>query len=518
MKLAIEEAETGRAPGTQEVIRRQIRGSSLLLSGRVLAIGINFASQVLIVRYLSTQEYGAWAYALSLVALLQAFASLGLQRATNRFVPLYHEGSDYARMFGTITLAFGVILLMGTLAVSVMHLFPGQISRLMSVGEEPFALLLILVFLAPVEALDGLLTSLFASFGRAHSIFFRKYLLGPGLKLSTVTLLVLLGTDVYFLAYGYLGASLVGIIIYAALLVRTWRREGMLEKFRLSDLEVPAKDLFSYTLPLMTSEIRGTVMFSTAALILGYYWTVGAVGIFRVVLPIATAMTTVFLQTFTMLYTPAVARLFARKDHGSVNDLYWRTTLWLAAISFPVFATVFVLARPLTVMVYGSRYEGAAVILSLLVAGTYFDTALGFNKLTLQIMGKTRFVMAANLGAATLNLVLSLALIPRFGPVGAAVAAATTLMLYNVVMQMGLRQVPGLRPLDPRYGTFYSVLGLTFLGLVLFRTAGSDNLLIGIGVVVVASLLVLRLSREHLDVDETFPELQRLRLVRALRR
>jgi O-antigen/teichoic acid export membrane protein len=518
MKLAVEDLETAQPAGTQEVIRKQIRGSSLLLSGRVLALGINFASQVLIVRYLSTQEYGAWAYALSLVALLQAFASLGLQRATNRFVPLYHERHDYARMYGTVMLAVGVVLLTGTLAVSLMHLFPGQISSLMSVGEGPFALLLILVFLAPVEALDGLLTSLFASFGRPQSIFFRKYLLGPGLKLTTVTLLVLLGSDVYFLAYGYLAASLVGIAIYAALLVRTWRREGLLERFRLSELKVPAKDLFGYTLPLMTSEIRGTVMFSTGALILGYYWTVGEVGIFRVVLPIATAMTTVFLQTFTMLYTPAVARLFAREDHGSVNDLYWRTTLWLAAISFPVFATIFVLARPLTVMVYGSRYEAAAVILSLLVAGTYFDTALGFNKLTLQIMGKTRFVMAANLGAATMNLALSLALIPRFGPVGAAVAAAFTMMLYNVVMQMGLRQVPGLRPLDPRYWTFYLVLGLAFLGLVLFRTAGSGNLLVGIVVVVLTSLLVLGLSRKHLDVDETFPELQRLPLFRALRR
>ena len=41
--------------------RRSIRGSSLLMGGRMISMGINYLVQLLIVRYLSTTEYGAFA-------------------------------------------------------------------------------------------------------------------------------------------------------------------------------------------------------------------------------------------------------------------------------------------------------------------------------------------------------------------------------------------------------------------------------------------------------------------------
>ena len=83
--------ETNRL-ASPDLTRRQIRGSSLLLAGRFVSVGINFAAQVLVVRYLSTQNYGAWAYALAVVALGQSFATFGLDRATTRFVPIITSG------------------------------------------------------------------------------------------------------------------------------------------------------------------------------------------------------------------------------------------------------------------------------------------------------------------------------------------------------------------------------------------------------------------------------------------
>ena len=69
--------------------RKQIRGSSLLLAGKMLAMGINFACQILIVRYLSTADYGAWAYGLSVVVFCQNLAVFGLDRGINK---LWNKG------------------------------------------------------------------------------------------------------------------------------------------------------------------------------------------------------------------------------------------------------------------------------------------------------------------------------------------------------------------------------------------------------------------------------------------
>jgi O-antigen/teichoic acid export membrane protein len=74
--------------------RRQIRGSALLLTGRVLSLGINFAVRVLVVRYLSKEAYGAFAYAISIAVFGQTIVTFGLDRAVTRFVPMYDERQD----------------------------------------------------------------------------------------------------------------------------------------------------------------------------------------------------------------------------------------------------------------------------------------------------------------------------------------------------------------------------------------------------------------------------------------
>src|SRR3954447_24269228 len=82
-----------------EATRRQIRGSSLLLAGRMLSLVVNFATQVLIVRYLSKADFGAFAYGLSIVSLGEALAVLGLDKAIARFLPIYEEHGAYGKVF-----------------------------------------------------------------------------------------------------------------------------------------------------------------------------------------------------------------------------------------------------------------------------------------------------------------------------------------------------------------------------------------------------------------------------------
>src|SRR5690242_20660670 len=50
------------AHDSAHIAKKHMRGSSLLLVGRGLATLINFAVQVLVVRYLSVAEFGAFAF------------------------------------------------------------------------------------------------------------------------------------------------------------------------------------------------------------------------------------------------------------------------------------------------------------------------------------------------------------------------------------------------------------------------------------------------------------------------
>src|SRR4051812_1227779 len=95
--------------GKHDATQRHIRGSSLLLVGRFLALAMNFAAQVLTVRALSKSDYGALAYALSIISLGSSLTVFGLDKTITRFVPIYQEQKDYDRMFGTIILMISTI-------------------------------------------------------------------------------------------------------------------------------------------------------------------------------------------------------------------------------------------------------------------------------------------------------------------------------------------------------------------------------------------------------------------------
>src|ERR1044072_442940 len=106
-------AESGPTPGAQEVTRKQIRGSSPLPGVPFISLGMNFAIQILIVRYLSKADYGSWAYVVSLVSLRGSIGAFGLDRSATRFIPIYDEEKQYDKLWGTIVMVTGTILSIG---------------------------------------------------------------------------------------------------------------------------------------------------------------------------------------------------------------------------------------------------------------------------------------------------------------------------------------------------------------------------------------------------------------------
>ena len=492
--------------------KKQIRGSSLLLAGRLLSVGVNFVSQVLIVRYLSTADYGAWAYALSVVAFFQGIATIGLDRAITRFVPIYHEKEEYSKMFGTIVLVFGSTLLTGVIIISSFYLFPEQILSIMTREAGPIALLFVMIFLIPVQAVDGLLIGLFASLASPRAIFFRKYVLGPGLKLAVVIMLLGLQTKVLFLAYGYLAASLLGVSIYSVLFLRLLQKQGLFRHWQWSRVDIPAKEIFSFTIPLMTSDVVNIVMSSFGVLLLGYFHNAEQVAYFQVVLP-AARLNKIVMTSFALLYTPSAARLFAKDDYEGINELYWRTAVWLAVLSFPIFVMTFSMSEPLTVFLYGERYRQSGLILAMLALGYYFNAALGFNGLTLKVLGKLKYIVSVHVAAALFSIVINLILIPRYGALGAGIGTSVTMILHNIFKQAGLRFASGVRLFDWHYMSFYALIAGSGLGLFVLQRITGANFYVGIGAGAVVSLAILVLSKAKLNVAESFPELQRLPII-----
>jgi O-antigen/teichoic acid export membrane protein len=502
---------TGPAGGSAQ----QLRGSSLLLLGRIVAMAVSFASQVLIARYLSKSEFGAFAYALSLVTFAEALVTIGLDRAHARFISIYDERQDYARYLGTILMGVGSILGLGLSLVLLVFGLQGWLAETAISNQQAVSLLVILIVLSPIQALDRLLVSMFAVLASPRSIFFRTYVLAPGLRLVVVLLLVLGRQPVSFLAAGYVAAGAMGTAIYVVVLLRLLAARGLLAHFHLRSVKMPFLAVFGFALPLLTSDLVYVVMNTFDVLLLGRLHGTAEVADFRVVQPVANLNTVVF-ASFTALFVPLAARLFERRDLSGIRDLYWTTAVWMAILTFPVFLVTSVLARPLTVLLFGEQYADSGTYLALLAIGYYFQAALGFNGLTIQVFGKLRYTVTVNVLAAAYNAGVNLLLIPAHGALGAAIGTSSALVVHNLLKQFGLRLGTGITVFDWRYARVYTIIVGCALSFAAIQALLSPPFFVGVGLAGVAAVVVVGASRQMLRVGSVFPELLRVPLLRRL--
>ena len=166
--------------------RRQLRGSTLLLAGRMLSLAVNFVTQVLIVRYLSKNDFGIFAYGLSMVALGEALCTIGLDKGIARFLPIYDERGQYGKLFGTLFMAGGTVVGLGLAFILVAFGLNGFAGGEWRTTRTPITVLLDHHLPVAAAGARRRLMGAFAVFGKPRAIFFRKYVLAPGLRLAAI--------------------------------------------------------------------------------------------------------------------------------------------------------------------------------------------------------------------------------------------------------------------------------------------------------------------------------------------
>jgi O-antigen/teichoic acid export membrane protein len=487
----------------------------LLLLGRVIAMAVNLLTQVLIVRYLTKADFGAFAYALSFVAAARVVVTLGHERTITRFLTLYEEERAYDKLFGTLIMevviicGMGAVLLLGTL------LLRGALVG--SLIDEPTAatILWIILLMAPLDALNRFTEGIFAVFSHPRAIFARRYILSPLLRISVVLALIAAHGSGVFLATGYVLASLIGLAFSFWPLLGILRGRGLLQHFNRRRLIFPVREIFGFTVPLLSTELVVISMSTVTVALLGSFAGARAVAELLAIRPAADLNLIVFHQ-FTLLFMPLASRLYARGDGDGMREAYWQTAIWLALLTFPIFAMTFVFAEPLTVTLFGIRYAESAAYLTLLAVGQYCNVCFGFNSLVLEVYGRLRYLVVVNVAAALLNILLGVLLIRSHGAMGAAVAGSLTLITQNILNQAGLGRRVGVGTFSRRYAKVYSSIALSVVLLWGLNAVLSVTLAWAVSLTVLTSASLLAFNREVLSVSTVFPELLRVPGLRRL--
>jgi O-antigen/teichoic acid export membrane protein len=140
------------------------------------------------------------------------------------------------------------------------------------------------------------------------------------------------------------------------------------------------------------------------------------------------------------------------------------TTAWLVALTWPVYLALLTFG-PALLAVFGAEFAGGQVALAVLAAAMLAATAVGPVDVALLMGGRSAWNLANTVAALGANLALTVALVPRHGLAGAAVASMAGTLLNNLLPLAQVWRSMGLHPFGPGVAVAAALSAVSF-GLV----------------------------------------------------
>lgn len=494
-------------------LKRQVRGSVLLVGGRGVSIFLNLFTQIAIVRYLTRGEFGAWAYAISLVEAASVCAACCMDKTFSRFGAIYHERSDSRRLAGAFALSILVPISMTFLLLGAAIYWQQPLQRIMDIDTATARFLAVMACLVPLSALASVALSFLTVLQGARSVFLRKYLAAPAVKLILVLTMIYYHGPAMYIAGALVLAGIVGLLIDGWLVFRLLQREALLPMFKPGKILWPVRDFFRYALGLSSADFAFLARGTLIVLLLGWLGSTEQAGEFRVILPIV-RLNELVLINFALLFVPLASRMWATSSPEELLKLYTKSRHWLIVLSFPVFALCVCCAGPLITLLFGSEWRTAAPLLVVMSGGYFLQTLFGYNGQLLKVMGCLRALIVADVVATVVSVVCAVMLIPVWQGYGAALSVVAGILVHcgykhrALVTQLSETKQNSLS--RSMFRSFEFKVLVVAMVLTIAAVFLQFELWQGLALTLSGTLLVLCFARGSLNLAELFPEIMRI--------
>lgn len=188
-------------------------------------------------------------------------------------------------------------------------------------------------------------------------------------------------------------------------------------------------------------------------------------------------------QGISQAIQPRLAERLGIGDRAGANVLYQVATTWLILTAWPIYLLIAVFATTY-LRVFGNGYTSGQSVVWVLAFAMAVGSGCGMVDMVLAMAGRTSWNLMNVSIALVGQMVIDVALIPRFGPLGAAIGLAAAIVLNNVLPLSQIALIMGIHPFG-RASVSAALLSIGCFGLVPLTLAGA----FGTGIVAAAAAL-----------------------------
>lgn len=425
------------------------RGASISSFGQSIGRLLGFTTQIILARAYGPTQLGFYVLGFTLVQVTKILAQFGMDSGLVRYVAHYRAGEEVSRVRGTILLALCVALGF-SLALSVLVFFGA--SYLAEVfaeknSDQPLLTTIFKCFSASIPFFTVMGVSLWATqgFRTVKYVTYVEQIAQPLINLGLVVVSYLLGTHVLGAVVAYALSMAAGSILALYYLQRVFPE--------LLNREIPlkfeARTLLSASGPMVVSSISPYMNAWSVIVVLGIFATPEGVGIYNAADRTA-AVSSLVLSAFGGIFSPMISSLYREGFMGELGRLYKDVSRWVFTGGLAIFLLTVLLAKDI-MAVFGDEFVFGWAVLIVLAVAQLFHCSTGNTGRMLAMTGYHNTVVLATLAAAIVALTGSLALIPHYGALGAAVAAAVGEVLAGTITLWAVHRTLSFWPYSRQY-------------------------------------------------------------------
>lgn len=426
----------------EKLLKHDGLSSSMMRGGfgnliiRVVFTLLTFLISVALARYMGDENFGEFSFLYAIIMILTIPAQFGLPTLIMRETAKSFETKDWSNIRGvwewSFRIASGLIILifLGTLAYIVLievSLEPDVIRTLcwglvlvalISWGSLRDAALRGLHRIIPGQISENILyPGIFVA-----SIFVWGLIFPGNMKPHTAMMIRAVAAFITFFI-----SSLI-LLNLAPLEIRSTQPSFQNSKHWLTSV-------FSLAILSGMQLINRWI----SIIILGLFVSNAQIGYFSVALQLA-LLAEFGLQVVNPVIAPQIARLHAIGDKRRLQKLATSSARIVLVFNIIITTGFIFLGRQFIMLFYGASYSEAYSVLLILLIGQLVNSITGSVGYLLNMTGYEKKTSLARVTTTIINVILTLILAYRYGILGAAVASALSLVIWNLMLYVLVRK------------------------------------------------------------------------------
>lgn len=414
-------------------------GSIWALAARVMATVLGMVIIIIVTRLYGAEAMGILALVQTLVMFVTIFTVLGTQTSILRLIPEHISKYSITSAFRVYSKTQNLVAFTAFLTGTLIFIFSGFLAE--TVFTKPHLTVFFTLASAFVIFKSIMDLNTYALRGlrliRLYSFVLTLPYLSMLICLITLTLYSRsLGNPVYAQFAGWTITAVTG----AWIMSRAFKKRIQPDDFVQT---MTSKDILTLSLPMLMTASMQFFIGQTGVLLLGVFRTETEVGYYAVAVRLAT-LTAFILQAINSMAGPKFSELY---HSGKIDELFYvarkssKLIFWTTA---PILITLLACGKIVLSLLFGLEFQIAYTALAFLVVGQFVNAISGSTAIFMNMTGNEKKLRDIVFGAAVINIILNLFLVPRLGINGAAIAAAVSMSYWNVYILIFIKLKYGL--------------------------------------------------------------------------